>query len=281
MGKTPTGRTARRLRGTAGVHPITHFFVNVRCLDKSPLRDARTQALVEVAAACADRKDPFLASLQSPQAVTDWARAILRFRTTRLGSPDDLEPLLPPQSELRPTLVLDLDGTLLYSSPTPVETALPVIPIPDDTSLPYVYFRPHVHAFLAWAREHFEVVAWTAATEAYARERLSAGGISDYFDHLLFRDSCTVVGDLYVKSLRRLGRRLDECLIVDDNPASYLLNVENAYPIPTFVGEDNDQELLRLVPTLRKIIEMQTVRHGVFRLVLEDSAMHRALQALA
>lgn len=280
MGKTTTGRTTRRARGAAGVHPITHFFVNIRRLDKSPLRDARTQALVEVATACADHKDPFLASLQSPQAVMDWARAILRFRTARLGSSDDLAPLLPPQVALRPTLVLDLDGTLFYSSSTSVDTTLPVTLIPDDTSLPYVYFRRHVHAFLAWAREHFEVVAWTAATEAYARERLSAGGLLDYFDHLLFRESCTVVGDLYVKSLRRLGRQLDECLIVDDNPASYLLNVENAFPIPTFVGEDNDQELLRLVPTLRKIMEMRTVRHGVFRLVLEDSAMHRALQAL-
>ena len=74
---------------------------------------------------------------------------------------------------------------------------------------------------------HFEVVCWTAATLEYASpiiNRLDLRGV--LFDYVLTKEHCTEVchrnGDLYVKDLLKLGRPIEDIIIIDNEPTSYL-----------------------------------------------------------
>jgi len=127
----------------------------------------------------------------------------------------------------------------------------------------FTYYRPYVVPFLEWARRHFELVVFSAGTDSYVRERLGAAGLLAYVDHVLTRDACARVGQFYVKDLAALGRGLDDILIVDDNPVSYCLQPELACPVHAFLGESQDDELLQLIPLLRKVLEAPTIREGM------------------
>ena len=53
--------------------------------------------------------------------------------------------------------------------------------------------------------------------------------------------------------LGKLGRPLKDIIIVDNSPASYLFNPENAVPIDSWFDDPNDTELLDLIPFLEDI----------------------------
>ena len=74
---------------------------------------------------------------------------------------------------------------------------------------------------------HFEIVLWTAATLEYASpiiNRLDQRGV--LFDYVLTSEHCTAVcarvGDLQVKDLLRFGRPIEDIIIIDNEPTSYL-----------------------------------------------------------
>ena len=47
----------------------------------------------------------------------------------------------------------------------------------------------------------------------------------------------------YVKDLRKLGRKLKNCIIVDNSPDSYLFQPENAIPITSWFDDNNDTQV--------------------------------------
>lgn len=55
---------------------------------------------------------------------------------------------------------------------------------------------------------------------------------------------------LYIKDLSRLGRPLERCAIVDNSPASYLLQPQCAIAIKSWFNDPDDRELCRLLPSL-------------------------------
>uniref|UniRef100_A0A8C6LFS0 Mitochondrial import inner membrane translocase subunit TIM50 n=1 Tax=Nothobranchius furzeri TaxID=105023 RepID=A0A8C6LFS0_NOTFU len=64
----------------------------------------------------------------------------------------------------------------------------------------------------------------------------------------LFRESCVFHRGNYVKDLSRLGRELNNVIIVDNSPASYIFHPENAVPVQSWFDDINDTELLELLP---------------------------------
>jgi CTD small phosphatase-like protein 2 len=63
-----------------------------------------------------------------------------------------------------------------------------------------------------------------------------------------------------VKDLRVLGRKLENVLLVDNAPYSYLMQLDNAIPIiPYYRGKDDD-ELLSLEEYLMKLKDVEDVR---------------------
>lgn len=60
---------------------------------------------------------------------------------------------------------------------------------------------------------------------------------------------------IHAKDLSRLNRDLARTIIIDNSPESYLLQPENAIPIKSFFGDNNDTSLLDLIPFLKDIVK--------------------------
>ena len=139
-------------------------------------------------------------------------------------------------------LVLDLDETLVHA-----------VSGSNGGADMDVFLRPNVHEFLEGVSRAFrEVVVFTAATKPYADQVLKAldpdGRI---VSRRFYRDSCTALRDGSVaKDLRLLGVDLASIVLLDNTPSCYSLQPDNGIPIKSWVGDEDDRELLRLLPFL-------------------------------
>ncbi|KAI8525726.1 hypothetical protein RHMOL_Rhmol13G0252400 [Rhododendron molle] len=175
---------------------------------------------------------------------------------------------LPPQTsqEEKPTIVLDLDETLVHSKPDPPPERYDFVvrPVIDGVKVDfYVSKRPYVDEFLDILSKKFEIVVFTAGIEEYASLVLSRLDRKSVISHRLYRDSCREIEGKFVKDLRGLGRDLKRVFIVDDNPNSYVLQPENAVPISPFVDDVRDGELRRLVEFFEGCDGVEDLRDAV------------------
>ncbi|GMJ14746.1 hypothetical protein like AT5G45700 [Hibiscus trionum] len=166
---------------------------------------------------------------------------------SRKSNSNRLPPLV---SDKLKTIVLDLDETLVHSSPdSPPETYDFMIK-PNVYGLRmdfYVSKRPGVDEFLEAISKKYEVVVFTAGLEPYASLLLDNLDPKGLISHRLYRDSCKQSGPgKYVKDLSSIGRDLEKIVIVDDNPKSYSLQPANGIPIKRFEGDREDRELEKL-----------------------------------
>jgi RNA polymerase II subunit A small phosphatase-like protein len=166
--------------------------------------------------------------------------------------------LLPPlrqEDAGRKCLVLDLDETLVHSSFKPVPDADFVIPIEIEgqTHQVYVLKRPHVDVFLKRLGELFELVLFTASLSKYADPVTDLLDKHKVLRHRLFREHCVNHRGNFVKDLSRLGREINQTIIVDNSPASYIFHPQNAVPIESWFEDKDDCELLELIPFLEEI----------------------------
>jgi CTD small phosphatase-like protein 2 len=164
------------------------------------------------------------------------------------------------------SLVLDLDETLVHCSVTP-------IPDPDVqfsvlfNEVSYDIFvkkRPHLDRFLAWASARFEITIFTASQQIYAEQLLNYIDPEGKMIHYkLYRDSCLLVQDNYLKDLNVLGRDLARTVLVDNSPHAFGYQVDNGVPIESWFDEKSDTELLKLMKFLAEIEHSPDVRQQV------------------
>jgi len=179
-------------------------------------------------------------------------------------TPEVVQYLLPPQKGTtvgKKTLVLDLDETLVHSSFKPVPNADFIIPVEIDNQIHQVYVlkRPGVDQFLKSMGEKFELVVFTASLAKYADPVLDLLDKDKIVGARLFREACSNHKGNYVKDLGRLGRDIRHVIIVDNSPASYLFHPENAVPIDSWFDDENDTELLDLIPFLEDMTKVDNV----------------------
>ncbi len=62
-----------------------------------------------------------------------------------------------------------------------------------------------------------------------------------------------------VKDLGRLGRDLKRTIIIDNSPASYIFNPENAIGISTYIDDPADRELYYCLEFLKMIHDKNSV----------------------
>ena len=169
-------------------------------------------------------------------------------------------------------LVLDLDETLVHSSfyVPEVHDFVVCLALPDGSQQNiYVAKRPGVDEFLAEVIEKFEVVIFTASLAHYADPVIDflCAGMNKVLkepktiDLRLYRDSCLFLRGLYVKDLSRLGRNLEQTVIVDNSPASFLLHPEQGIPIKSWFSDEKDRELGGLMESLRRLVEAESVSY--------------------
>uniref|UniRef100_A0A7S3DL54 FCP1 homology domain-containing protein n=1 Tax=Palpitomonas bilix TaxID=652834 RepID=A0A7S3DL54_9EUKA len=194
-----------------------------------------------------------------------------RVRRKHIQQTATQDTFLPPQEDAvsgKKTLVLDMDETLLHSSPTEPEHFDFTVTVKKDVgegkATFWVLKRPGVDEFLAQMHEMYEIVIFTASTQRYADAVLNAFSGSQYIHHRLYRQHCTSVQWRTVKDLGRLGRDLRGVIIVDDTPECYFLHPKNAFPIARFVDDMTDSELVGLADRLESVVDASDVRKVAF-----------------
>lgn len=157
-------------------------------------------------------------------------------------------------------LVLDLDETLVHSSFKPVHNADFIVPVEIDGVVYKVYVlkRPYVDLFLTECAKYYEVVIFTASLGKYANPLLDMLDTSNVIEHRLFRESCVLHGQAYVKDLSKLGRRMEDVIFVDNSPLSYAFHPTSAVPILSWFDDPHDTQLQDLLPVLKTTLRDAT-----------------------
>lgn len=152
-------------------------------------------------------------------------------------------PYLPPLNTERYqfSLVVDLDETLVHCD--------------WDTGSTYVKIRPYLDYFLDRLGDIYEIIIFTASVEEYANFVLEKIDTNHKISHKLYRRHtiCKDDNNVLIKDLNKLGRDINKICIIDNNKDSFSLQPENGLNISTYIGDENDKELLFLTNDLVKL----------------------------
>lgn len=190
-------------------------------------------------------------------------------------------------------LVLDLDETLVHSSFRPIPNPDFIVPveIEDVVHKVYVLKRPGVDEFMKRMGEIYEIVIFTASLSKvqfffseyfrlcwlirvqYADPVLDLLDIHKVINCRLFRESCSTYRGNYVKDLSRLGRNLDDVLIIDNSPSSYIFHPENAIAIESWFDDESDRELLHMIDFLTHLSKVPNVRPSLKNAKRQDGVL--------
>ena len=180
------------------------------------------------------------------------------------------EILLPPKNSKKKTLVLDLDETLVHSQFMEFSDKSDLviqIEIENEIHDIHVKVRPGVKEFLEKMDKIYELVVFTASISKYADPLLDLIDKKGYCPYRLFREHCTLINTTFVKDLQRLGRDINNIIIVDNSPVSYALHPENGLPILTWFEDKSDRELYKITPILQFLSSVPDVREFIPKFV--------------
>ena len=188
-------------------------------------------------------------------------------------------------------LVLDLDETLVYVSDTKnYYLNLPQIQfdyyIFDESEKfikenfnklgikkikkvrSYLTIRPGFSKFINIVKKFYgQIVVFTSSQYSYAEEIIKIIDKEKIISKIYSRKDCSFYNDIFYKDLSKINDDLSHIIIIDNFPESYLLQHFNGIPIPSFTGEFNDNELLKLIPILEKLSIVQDVRHYIKQII--------------
>jgi len=178
--------------------------------------------------------------------------------------------LLPKKTgDIKKTLVLDLDETLVHSSFTYIEGAQITVPIEIENNILQVYvkIRPGAKYFIEEISKYYEIVIFTASISRYAEPLINNLDPKRLCEYRLFREHCTVCSNIFIKDLVFLGRDLKDVIIVDNSPNAYAFQTENALPILSWYSDENDTSLYQLLPILQKVVKFDDTREILDKIV--------------
>ena len=195
------------------------------------------------------------------------------------------------KNKIKSTLVLDLDETLVYVTDMKNDD-LPIMQIPfeyyvyDDSELyikknmkiqdyqnmekakNYLRIRPGFNKFISEVKKYFdEIFIFTSSQYSYAEEIVKIIDKNKYISKIYSRKDCSFYNEVFYKDLNKIKKDLSNTIIIDNFPESYLLQHFNGLPIPSFMGDPNDNELIKLLPILEKLSKVKDVRNYIREIV--------------
>ena len=187
------------------------------------------------------------------------------------------------------TLILDLDETLVYVSDVKIENS-PLKQIPFEYYVldenenninvenqtieqanGYLIVRPGYNKFISEIKKYFdEIFIFTSSQYSYAEEIIKLIDKNKIISKIYSRKDCSFYNDIFYKDLNKIKKDLSRTIIVDNFPEAYLLQHFNGLPIPPFMGDPNDNELLKLIPILEQLSKVKDVRNYIRQIISND-----------
>ena len=168
------------------------------------------------------------------------------------------------------SLILDLDETLVHSSFFPFERAsdltLP-IKVDNHNRLVYILRRPYAIEFMKEMSQYYEIIIYTASIPEYASNLLDELDKYNIISKRYYRYNCILNKGMYIKDLRIIGKPFKDLIIIDNNPISYVYNINNGLPILSWYGDPEDIELLKLIPLLKFLSKVDDVTYIIPQIV--------------
>lgn len=151
-------------------------------------------------------------------------------------------PNIPQGMAAPPTLVLDLENTLVNST--------------WDRKYGWRHAkRPGVEKFLRELAQYYEIVLYSPSIEGIADPVVTLLDKSGCFMHRLYRDACYYKDGVYMKDLSALNRNINKIILIDDDPNAAKLNPRNHIRIKPYddATDRKDNSLERITPFLIEI----------------------------
>mmetsp|Transcript_911 Transcript_911/g.1769 ORF Transcript_911/g.1769 Transcript_911/m.1769 type:complete len:435 (-) Transcript_911:82-1386(-) len=150
-------------------------------------------------------------------------------------------PNIPPNIPQPPTLVLDLENTLVCST--------------WDRKYGWRHAkRPGVDKFLATLSQYYEIVIFSPSQDGVAAPVVASLDTKGYTMHHLYRDSTNYQNGVHCKDLSWLNRSLRKVVVLDDDPEALKFQPENLIRVKPYDKADTeDTTLERITPLLVEI----------------------------
>jgi Dullard-like phosphatase family protein len=165
------------------------------------------------------------------------------------------------QGHTKKTLLLDLDGTLVYTSGAESTESIKIY---VNGKYYYVKQRPHLGMFIRETQKVYDLGVYTASMQNYADEVIRVLGLEkDIPKHMRFyRNSCDFVNGNYMKRVSKVEADLRNVVILDNRP-EIIRDRRNIVKIESWTG-GNDEELLKCLEQLKIMSRCDDVRRFVF-----------------
>jgi len=124
--------------------------------------------------------------------------------------------------------------------------------------------------------KHFELVVFTASLSKYAEPLVKILDPEGMCSYKLFREHCTFVNNAFVKDLTRLGRAMQDVIILDNSPIAYMFQPENAMPILSWYDNMEDRELYRLGAILERLAYEEDIRKIIRKIIVNNEVDPRS-----
>ncbi|XP_077188471.1 CTD small phosphatase-like protein 2 isoform X2 [Paroedura picta] len=163
-------------------------------------------------------------------------------------------------------LVLELEGTLAVSSLTAHwdDGSTFTMPFQGQPYKVSLKLRPHLEEFLSELAQIYEVFIFTTAKQDYADKILEAFGAQrKLIRHRLYQEDCLCSQGYYIRDLSVLERDLARIVAVANCLEAFPYQTSNVILISKWLGNPRDEELLRLIPVLKCLGQVDDIRAAI------------------
>jgi len=151
-------------------------------------------------------------------------------------------PNVPQDIPLPPTLVLDLESTLVSST--------------WERKYGWRHAkRPGVDKFLHDMAQYYEIVLYSPSIDAIAEPVVNSLDKTGCIMHRLYRDATHYKDGIHIKDLSRLNRNVNKMIIIDDDPEEVAFHPDNLIRVKPYTDptDFSDDTLEKITPFLIEI----------------------------